>query len=74
MNAPKPRQFDLEERTAAFGNSAILLAKTIPLTPITRPLPESKEPARKLWQEAEELNLIFNAIIRTTTANAESNN
>jgi four helix bundle protein len=118
MNVPKPRQFDLEERTAAFGNAVILLAKTIPLTPITRPLvsqlvrsatsvganyceaddaesradfkhkigickkearetkhwlrmlvtavPESKEPARKLWQETKELNLIFNAIIRTT--------
>jgi len=118
------RRFDLEERTAAFGNSVILLAKTVPLTPITRPLvsqlvrsatsvganyceaddaesradfkhkigickkeareakhwlrmlvtavPESKEPARKLWQEAKELNLIFNAIVRSTTANARS--
>jgi four helix bundle protein len=121
VNVPKPRQFDLEERTAAFGNSAILLAKTVPLTPVTRPLvsqlvrsatsvganyceaddaesradskhkigickkeareakhwlrmlvtavPESKEPARKLWQEAKELNLIFNAIVRSTSAN-----
>ena len=124
MSAPNPRQFDLEERTAAFGNSAIVLAKAVPLTPVTRPLvsqlvrsaasvganycesddaesradfkhkigickkeareakhwlrmlvtavPESKEPALKLWQEAKELNLIFNAIIRTTTANARS--
>lgn len=120
----KAVRHDLEERTAAFGNSAIVLAKTVPLTSITRPLvsqlvrsatsvganyceaddaesradfkhkigickkearetkhwlrmlvtavPESKEPARKLWQEAKELNLIFNAIIRTTTANARS--
>ena len=124
MSVPKQRQFDLEERTAAFGNSTIMLAKTVPLTPVTRPLisqlvrsatsvganyceaddaesradfkhkigickkeareakhwlrmlvtavPESKEPARRLWQEAKELNLIFNAIIRTTTANAKS--
>jgi four helix bundle protein len=120
MNADKTRQFDLEERTAAFGNAAILLAKTVPLTPITRPLvsqlvrsatsvganyceaddaesradfkhkigickkearetkhwlrmlvtavPESREQAKPLWQEAKELNLIFNAIVRTTKA------
>jgi len=124
MNVPKPRQFDLEERTAAFGNAAILLAKTVPLTPITRPLvsqlvrsatsvganyceaddaesradfkhkigickkearearhwlrmlvtavPEARVQARPLWQEAKELNLIFNAIVRTTMANARS--
>jgi len=124
MNVPKPRQFDLEERTAAFGNAVILLAKTVPLTPITRPLvsqlvrsatsvganyceaddaesradfkhkigickkearearhwlrmlvtavPEARVQARPLWQEAKELNLIFNAIVRTTTANARS--
>ena len=121
MSAPTDGKFDLEERTAAFGNSVILLAKNVPLTPITRPLvsqlvrsatsvganyceaddaesradfqhkigickkeareakhwlrmlvtavPESKEPARKLWQEAKELNLIFNAIVRSTEAN-----
>ena len=120
MSAPKLRQFDLEERTAALGNSAILLAKSVPLTPITRPLvsqlvrsatsvdanyceaddaesradfkhkigickkearetkhwlrmlvtavPESREQAKPLWQEAKELNLIFNAIVRTTAA------
>jgi len=124
MNVPKPRQFDLEERTAAFGNAVILLAKTVPLTPITRPLvsqlvrsatsvganyceaddaesradfkhkigickkearearhwlrmlvtavPEARVQARPLWQEAKELNLIFNAIVRTTMANARS--
>jgi len=115
------KRFDLEERTAAFGNAAILLAKTMPLTAITHPLvsqlvksatsvganyceaddaesradfkhkigickkearetkhwlrmlvtaaPESKESARELWQEAKELNLIFNAIVRSTKAN-----
>ena len=120
MSAPATKRFDLEERTAAFGKAVILLAKAVPLTPVTRPLvsqlvrsatsvganyceaddaesragfkhkigickkeareakhwlrmlvtavPESKEPARKLWQEAKELNLIFNAIVRTTAA------
>ena len=124
MNVPKARQFDLEERTAEFGNSAIMLANTVPLTPTKRPLvsqlvrsatsvganyceaddaesradfkhkigickkeareakhwlrmlvtavPESKGSARKLWVEAKELNLIFNAIVRSTTANARS--
>jgi four helix bundle protein len=118
MSAPTDSKFDLEERTAAFGNSVILLAKSVPLTPITRPLvsqlvrsatsvganyceaddaesradfkhkigickkearetkhwlrmlvtavPEAKEQAKPLWQEAKELNLIFNAIVRTT--------
>ena len=124
MSAPTVKRFDLEERTAAFGNAVILLAKTVPLTPITRPLvsqlvrsatsvganyceaddaesradfkhkigickkearearhwlrmlvtavPEARVQARPLWQEAKELNLIFNAIVRTTTANARS--
>lgn len=31
---------------------------------ITHTLPESKSEARKLWKEAQELNLIFAAIIR----------
>jgi len=30
---------------------------------------ESKEEARVLWQEAKELNLIFNAIINSTNKN-----
>ena len=29
-------------------------------------IPELKEEARKLWTEAKELNLIFNAIVRST--------
>jgi len=31
-------QFDLEERTAVFGESVIALAKKIPLSPVTEPL------------------------------------
>jgi len=34
-------------------------------------VPELKEPARKLWQEAKELNLIFNAIVRSTRAKGD---
>jgi four helix bundle protein len=37
-NARTPGQFDLEGRTAAFGESIIDFAKTIPVTPITRNL------------------------------------
>jgi four helix bundle protein len=33
--------------------------------------PDVRDQARPLWQEAKELNLIFNAIVRTTTARAK---
>jgi four helix bundle protein len=108
--------FDLEERTAVFGEAVIHFAKTVPKNPITLPLidqivrsgtsvaanyceaddavskkdfknkigicrkesretklwlrmiaaaePELKGEARKLWQEAKELHLIFAAIWR----------
>jgi len=108
--------FDLEERTATFGESVVRFAKTIPKNSITLPLidqfvrsgtsvaanyceaddavskkdfknkigtcrkearetklwlrmiaaaePELKVDARKLWQEAKELHLIFAAIWR----------
>ncbi len=111
-------KFDLEERTAEFGENVIKFAKKIPLTPVTsRLIPqlvgagtsvganyceaddaeskqdfkhkigickkESRESkhflrmiavavvelaneARVLWQEAKELNLIFNAIYKKT--------
>ena len=106
--------YDLEERTAKFGEDIIKFANKIPKTPVTIPLigqlvragtsvganyceaddaeskldfkhkigiskkesretkhwlrmivvviPELKEEARILWQEAKELNLIFNSI------------
>jgi four helix bundle protein len=112
-------KFDLEERTAKFGEEIIKFNQRIPENPITRPLisqlvkagtsiganyceaddaeskrdfkhkigickkearetkhwlrmivtviPELKEEARKLWLEAKELNLIFNAIIRSSS-------
>ena len=108
--------FDLEERTATFGEAVIHFAKQVPLNAVTSPLisqlvragtsvganyceaddavskkdfknkigtcrkesretklwlrliaaaePESKSQARKLWQEAKELHLIFAAIWR----------
>lgn len=114
----KDKKYDLEERTAKFGEDIIKFAKKIPQTPITLPLinqlvkagtstganyseaddaesrkdfkhkigickkeareskhwlrmiviavPALKEEARKLWKEAKELNLIFNAIIKST--------
>jgi len=109
-------KFDLEERTAAFGEQVVGFAKRIRVTPVNTPLisqlvraatsvganyceandccskkdfrhkisicrKEAKETkhwlrmvaasedelrrdARKLWQEAKELNMIFSAILR----------
>lgn len=116
MNSDKipKKKFDLEERTAKFGEEIINFAKELPETAITKSiisqlvragtsiganyceaddaetkkdfqhkigickkesretkhwlrmivtaLPETKEKAKKLWQEAKELNLIFNSI------------
>ena len=113
---PQKPEFDLEERTAVFGEAVIRFAKTIPKNPVTTPLisqlvragtsvganyceaddavskkdfknkigtcrkearetklwlrliaaaePDFKTEARKLWQEAKELHLIFAAIWR----------
>lgn len=110
------RTYDLEERTARFGEEVVRFAKKIPKTPVTLPLasqlvraatsvganyleaddaeskrdfvhkisicrkeskeskhwlrmiaaavPEVKDEARKIWKEAQELNLISGAIIR----------
>lgn len=113
-----PKKYDLEERTAKFGEDILEFAKKIPLNPVTRPLipqlvkagtsvganyceaddaeskkdfrhkigickkearetkhwlrmvvvavSKLKEEARRLWKEAKELNLIFNAIVRSS--------
>lgn len=113
---PAARVFDLEERTAKFGEAVIDFAKLIPRSPLTdrligqlvgcgtsvganyceaddavsrkefflrastcrkesretkhfvrmvvRAVPELKDAARPLWQEAKELNLIFAKICR----------
>ena len=112
--APIKKNYDLEERTAKFGEEMVKFAKDMPKNEVTRPiitqlvkcgtsvganyceaddaesgrdfkhkigickkeareakhflrmaavaLPEMKDRARKLWQEAKELNLIFNKI------------
>lgn len=110
------KKFDLEERTAKFGENVIRFCREIPRGPITDPLinqlvkaatsvganyceaddaesrldfkhkigickkesreskhfirmiviavPDLKEKATPLWQEAKELNLIFNSIYK----------
>jgi len=110
------KKYDLEERTAKFGEDIVRFARKIPQDPVTVPLitqivksgtstganyceaddaesakdfkhkigickkearetkhwlrmiavavPQLKEEARILWQEAKELNLIFNAIVK----------
>jgi len=115
-NETNNKKWDLEERTAKFGENIIRFCKKIPNNPITLPLiaqlvkagtsvganyceaddaeskkdfrhkigivkkesreskhflrmiavavPELKDDARPLWQEAKELNLIFNSIYR----------
>ena len=115
-SATVEREYDLEERTACFGEAIIAFAKTLPENRVCNPLvsqlvrsgtsvganyceaddavskkefchkiglckkearetkywlrmmiaaePSTREKARKLWQEAKELHLIFAAIIR----------
>lgn len=116
INDSNIKKYDLEERTAKFGEEAIKFCKKIPRGPLTDPLitqlikcttsvganyceaddaeskqdfrhkigickkesreakhfirmvviaiPELKDDARVLWQEAKELNLIFNTIYK----------
>ncbi len=116
MNQAPNSKYDLEERTAKFGEEVIKFCRSLPRNEITRPIinqlvkcgtsvganyceaddaesskdfkhkigickketreskhflrmsaiacPENKEDARKLWAEAKELNLIFNAIYK----------
>lgn len=116
-NNPISKKYDLEERTAKFGEEIIKFANKITKSPVNTPLinqlvragtsigsnyceaddaesgkdfkhkigickkesretkhwlrmvatadPELKEDARRLWIEAKELNLIFNAILRS---------
>jgi four helix bundle protein len=119
-NGGVKRRYDLEERTARFGEAAIVFAKKVPVTPVNHSLidqlvrastsvganyceandaqskkdfrhkislcrkeareskhwlrmmaaaePDLKEEARRLWQEAKELHLIFATIIRNSQA------
>ena len=120
MTNDKNPKYDLEERTAKFGEEIIRFAKKMPVNEVTKRIipqlvaagtsigsnyceaddaesgkdfkhkigickkearetkywmrmiavavPELEEEARKLWQEANELNLIFNAIVRKIKA------
>jgi four helix bundle protein len=91
-NAGKGKvKYDLEERTARFGEAVIIFAKKVPQNVVTLPLigqlvragtsvganyceaddaVSKKEfrckidDARRLWQEAKELHLIFASIYR----------
>ncbi len=116
MTKTQEPRYDLEERTAEFGEAIIAFAKSVPLSPVTNRLvdqlvgagtsvganyceaddavskkdfrhkisickkeareakffvrmlvkavPELREPAKPLWQEAKELHLIFAKIYR----------
>ena len=120
-NPISKNKYDLEDRTAKFGENIIRFARKIPKDVITIPIisqliksgtsvganyceaddaesgqdfkhkigickkeareskhwlrmtvvavPELKEEARELWQEAKELNLIFNSIIKSLKEN-----
>jgi four helix bundle protein len=115
-NINENKKWDLEERTAKFGENVVLFCKKVPRNPITIPLitqlvkagtsvganyceaddaeskkdfrhkigivkkesreskhfirmivvavPKLKEDGKPLWQEAKELNLIFNSIYK----------
>ena len=115
-NTKDNKKWDLEERTAKFGENVILFCRKIPKDPVTIPLitqlvkagtsvganyceaddaeskkdfkhkigivkkesreskhfirmivvavPKLKEEGKPLWQEAKELNLIFNSIYK----------
>lgn len=115
-NDKNSKKFDLEERTAKFGENVIKFCREVPRGPLTDPLinqlvkaatsvganyceaddaesrldfkhkigickkesreskhfirmiviavPDLKEKATPLWQEAKELNLIFNSIFK----------
>jgi hypothetical protein len=74
INNEKPRKFNLEERTAKFGENIIDFSRKIKSTPIketrhwirmiAKAFPEASDEARNYWREANELNLIFSAIVK----------
>ena len=120
---PNNKKYDLEERTAKFGEDIIEFAKSIQKNPVTLPIisqlikagtsiganyceadcaetkkdfihklgickkesketrywfrmvveadSNKKEEARRNWQEANELNLIFSSIVNKTKANLD---
>jgi len=125
MTNQQNKKYDLEDRTAKFGEEIIKFVKKIPENSVSRSLitqlvkagtsiganyceaddaesgrdfchkigickkearetkywlrmiavvaPELKDEARKLWQEAKELNLIFNSIVKKIRGKAAVN-
>lgn len=115
-NDPSPKIYDLEDRTAKFGENVVRFCRKVPRSPVNDPLitqlvkcetsvganyceaddaegkndfrhkigickketreakhfirmivvaaPQLREEAKVLWQEAKELNLIFNSIYK----------
>ena len=69
-NGNRRHPFDLEERTAQFGEAIIRFAKRIPHKPENNRLisqvaePDLAHDARLLYREAKELMLIFASIYR----------
>lgn len=122
-NNKTQKKYDLEERTARFGEEIIEFAKKVPVNPVTQKIipqlvaagtsvganyceadcaetkkdfehkigickkesketrhwlrmiakaaPELRDEARELWQEANELNLIFTSIVKKSRMKAQ---
>ncbi|PIU33306.1 hypothetical protein COT04_00730 [Candidatus Shapirobacteria bacterium CG07_land_8_20_14_0_80_39_12] len=76
-----PNNYDLEERTAKFGEEIIEFCKSLKQDAITKPIisqrlrmmakcvPEMKEEIRSLWRECQELTLIFQKITSSLKKN-----
>jgi len=61
---PKPKkEYNSEERTAKFGEEIIKFCKHF-LRMSAVAVIETKERARILWKEGQEINLIFNSIYK----------
>jgi len=69
QNTNEKKVYDLEERTALLGEGIIDFAKTLPhdrIRMIAKANPDRKKECKKIWQEAQELTLIFSTILNTS--------
>ena len=79
MTEIRKTKYDLEERTAKFGENIIEFCKKIKqdakkeaqetkhwLRMMSFCLPEKKDELRRLWQEAQEFTLIFGKILSSS--------
>jgi len=70
MPNQKSNKYDLEERTAKFGEDIIRFCKKESreskhfIRMMVVAVPSLREDAKPLWQEAKEINLIFNTIYK----------